>query len=344
MNINYITIKKIKPNPFQTRTTFDQDHLMSLATTIESHGLLNPITVRPHPTLASHYQLAQGERRLRACRLLGWESIPTIIRPLSDLEMAQIAVIENVQRVDLDPIEEAEAYSLLVNKFQLTQKEVAKRLGKSRPYIANRIRLLRMDPFLRACVRCRTISPGHAQEISRLPEIYEHYLLADLLMDWNLSVAETRSMVKSILDGEPWISWERTVPIAGIENKPYACTTEKYVNAFNKLASPSQMESIDILITGKVLTGSSILHVARMTQMSEIKARIYFAVEWLKHSENDATLPESLDKPGAREDLALSNSPDQAPNRTLFPPITPTQRHRVKKLNQLLRAPARRLP
>jgi hypothetical protein len=197
-----------------------------------------------------------------------------------------------------------------------------------------------MDPFIIACVRRRTISPGHAQEISRLPIDYEHYMLADLVMDWNLTVAETRRIVKSILDGEPCISWERTVPIDGIEEKSYSCTPLEYRNALHKLENHSQLAPIDIMVTGKVITGGSILHVARMTQMNKINVRIYFAVDWLKHSENNSALP---DKPGVREDTALSNIPEEAPNRALFPLMTPTQRLRVKQLNQLLQTQARRI-
>jgi ParB family chromosome partitioning protein len=340
IKLNNIPINKINSNPFQIRTIFDEVELVNLATSIESNGLLNPITVRPHPDLPQYYELAQGERRLRACKLLKWESVPAIIRHLDDVEMAEIAITENVQRVDLNPIDEAEAYNLLVNKFNYTQEKVAKRLGKSRPYIANRLRLLRMDPFIIACVRRRTISPGHAQEISRLPIDYEHYMLADLVMDWNLTVAETRRIVKSILDGEPCISWERTVPIDGIEEKSYSCTPLEYRNALHKLENHSQLAPIDIMVTGKVITGGSILHVARMTQMNKINVRIYFAVDWLKHSENNSALP---DKPGVREDTALSNIPEEAPNRALFPLMTPTQRLRVKQLNQLLQTQARRI-
>ncbi len=340
IKINNIQINKISSNPWQTRTTFDQVQLVNLATSIESNGLLNPITLRPHPDLPQYYELAQGERRLRACKLLKWEHILAIIRHLDDVEMAEIAIIENVQRVDLNPIAEAEAYNHLIENFNLTQEAVAKRLGKSRPYIANRVRLLRIDPFLIASVRCRTISPGHAQEISRLPIDYEHYMLADLVMDWNLTVAETRRIVRSILDGEPWISWERTVPIDGIEDKPYTCTPLEYKKALRKLENHSQLAPIDIMVTGKVITGSSILHVARMTQMIKINVRIYFSVDWLKHSENNSALPDKL---GVREDTALPNIPEEAPNRALFPLMTPTQRLRVKQLNQLLQTQARRI-
>jgi ParB/RepB/Spo0J family partition protein len=343
MNINKITTKKIKPNPFQTRTTFDQGQLEYLANSIESNGLLNPITLRPHPDIPKYYELAQGERRLRACKLLKWEHIPAIIRHLSDVEMAEIAIIENVQRVDLNPLAEAEAYNRLIENFNLTQEAVAKRLGKSRPYIANRVRLLRMDPFLITSVRCRTISLGHAQEISRLPIDYEHYMLADLVMDWNLTVEETRRIIRNILDGEPWISWECTVPIDGIEDKPYTCTPLEYKKALRKLENHSQLEPIDILVTGKVITGNSILHVARMTQMNKIPARIYFSVDWLKHSENDAAPHKSLEKEDAHEDQALPNIPEEAPNRALFPLITPTQRRRVKQLNHLLQTQERRI-
>jgi hypothetical protein len=165
-------------------------------------------------------------------------------------------------------------------------------------------------------------------------------MLADIVMDWSLTVAETRRIVKSILDGEPWISWERKVPIAGIEYKPHICTPLEYRNALRKLENQSQLAPIDIMVTGKVITGSSILHFARMIQMNKINVRIYFSVDWLKHCKNNSALP---DKSGVREDIALPNIPEEAPNRALFPLLAPTQRLRVKQLNRLLQTQARRI-
>ena len=136
-----ISIEEIIPNSFQPRTNFDPEKIAELAASIKEHGVLQPVIVRPHN---QGYELVVGERRLRASKQLGLEKIPAVIKTLTDQDMTEVALIENIQRHDLNPVEEARAYKRLIEEFGLTQEVVAKKLGKSRPFVANFLRLLNL--------------------------------------------------------------------------------------------------------------------------------------------------------------------------------------------------------
>ena len=140
--VRELAVDSIRPNPYQPRRTFDQEGLAELARSIEAAGVFQPIIVRrPDPNL-NRYELIAGERRLRATKMTERETIPAIVRVLDDQTMMEVAVLENLQREDLSPLEEAQAYQTLIERLDLTQAQVAARLGKSRPYIANYLRLL----------------------------------------------------------------------------------------------------------------------------------------------------------------------------------------------------------
>lgn len=160
---NELPINEIIPNRDQPRKTFDEAALEELAQSIKQHGVLQPLLVRPIPS--GGYQLVAGERRWRACRIAGLNKVPVVIKELTDTETMEIAIIENLQREDLNPIEEAEGLQALIDKCGYTQEEVAVSVGKSRPAIANSLRLLRLPQEVRDMTKNGDISAGHARAL-----------------------------------------------------------------------------------------------------------------------------------------------------------------------------------
>ncbi|MEM9669697.1 MAG: ParB/RepB/Spo0J family partition protein [Pseudomonadota bacterium] len=158
-----IDINKIFPNPSQPRRTFDQDELSELSESIRKRGVLQAILVRPDPKGGGGYQIIAGERRWRAAKMAGKESVPAIVRNADELELLEIGIIENVQRADLNPMEEAEAYGALMKRFGRTQESLAESVGKSRAHIANTLRLLKLSESAREHLRKGHISAGHAR-------------------------------------------------------------------------------------------------------------------------------------------------------------------------------------
>lgn len=160
---NELDLNEIVPNRDQPRKTFDEASIEELAQSIKQHGVLQPLLVRPIPS--GGYQLVAGERRWRACRIAGLTKVPVVIKELTDTETMEIAIIENLQREDLNPIEEAEGLQALIDKCGYTQEEVATSVGKSRPAIANSLRLLRLPPEVREMTKNGEISAGHARAL-----------------------------------------------------------------------------------------------------------------------------------------------------------------------------------
>lgn len=160
---NELDLNEIVPNRDQPRKTFDEASIEELAQSIKQHGVLQPLLVRPIPS--GGYQLVAGERRWRACRVAGLTKVPVVIKELTDTETMEIAIIENLQREDLNPIEEAEGLQALIDKCGYTQEEVATSVGKSRPAIANSLRLLRLPPEVREMTKNGEISAGHARAL-----------------------------------------------------------------------------------------------------------------------------------------------------------------------------------
>lgn len=144
-SVQFIALELIRPNPYQPRKTFEEERLNDLASSIQQHGILQPIVLRQ--TVQGYY-IVVGERRFRASQLAGLTEVPAIIKELSDEDMMELAIIENLQREDLNAIEEAESYKKMMTDLNITQQEVARRLGKSRPYIANMLRLLQLPKML----------------------------------------------------------------------------------------------------------------------------------------------------------------------------------------------------
>ncbi|MGI6036624.1 MAG: ParB/RepB/Spo0J family partition protein [Limnochordia bacterium] len=190
---------EIEPNPYQPRRRIQPTELAELAASIEEHGLLHPIVVRPVP---HGYQLVAGERRLRACQTLGWERIPAIVREMDDQTTAELALIENIQRKDLDVFEEAEGYRRLIEEFGFTQEELARRIGCAQSTIANRLRLLRLPPEIQEIISREMISERHARALLRLPDGEMQMAVLERIIGEGLSVKATERMVKTILEGE----------------------------------------------------------------------------------------------------------------------------------------------
>ena len=160
-----VPIEKIHPGRFQPRRHFDKDELESLADSIRANGIVQPILVRPHGTFAGEFELIAGERRWRAAQLVPLHTVPVVERPLDDRAALEVSLIENIQRADLTPIEEAEGYQRLIDEFRNTQETLAQDLGKSRSHIANLLRLLTLPDHVKRMIDERKLSPGHARAL-----------------------------------------------------------------------------------------------------------------------------------------------------------------------------------
>lgn len=165
-----VSVKEIRPNPFQPRKEFQPEELQELANSIKENGLLQPLMVRPAPGKGNRWELVAGERRLRAVSLLGWEEVQVIVREVEDRTLLILALVENLQREALGPLEEAEGYQVLSHSFGLTQGEIAEAVGKDRSTVANTLRLLQLPPSVRKLVAEGELSAGHARALLSLDD------------------------------------------------------------------------------------------------------------------------------------------------------------------------------
>lgn len=189
-----LKISEIEPNRSQPRKDFDENSLSDLAQSISQHGLLQPLLVRPLPI--GGYQIVAGERRYRACRMAGLTEVPVTIRELSDTETMELALIENLQREDLSPIEEALGYKALIDEHGFSQEEVATSVGKSRPAIANSLRILKLPDSVLEYVKQDKISAGHARALLMLDNEKDMHELAELIYKKDLSVRQAEKLAK----------------------------------------------------------------------------------------------------------------------------------------------------
>src|SRR6478672_1549933 len=195
-----LDIAAIEINPFQPRTHFNEDALQELASSIRELGVIQPITVRKNDF--NKYELISGERRLRASKIGGLTTIPSYIRIANDQDSLTMALVENIQRHDLDPIEIALSYQRLIDEIQLTQEQMSDRVGKKRSTIANYLRLLKLDPVIQTGIRDGFISMGHGRAIINIDD---HDVQADIyqkIVSKNLSVRDTEALVKQYHDGQ----------------------------------------------------------------------------------------------------------------------------------------------
>ena len=197
--ISAYALTDIRPNPAQPRRSFHEGELEELSQSIRQRGVLQPILLRPDPDSPGRYQIVAGERRWRAAKLAGLTSIPALVRDVDELELLELGIIENVQRTDLNPIEEAEAYGALIKRFGRTQDSLAENVGKSRAHISNTIRLLNLPDRAREHVRQGRLSAGHARAALGAPD---PGAVIDLAMARNLSVREVEALVRRLRDGE----------------------------------------------------------------------------------------------------------------------------------------------
>lgn len=193
-SVNKLRIMEIEPNHNQPRKDFDEKALSELAESIEQHGVLQPLVVRP---LANgSYQLVAGERRWRAARIAGLTEVPVVIKELTDEEVIEIAMIENLQREDLNPLEEALGYRYMMDELKITQEQAAEKVGKSRPAVANALRLLKLPNEVQEMVKNNLISPGHARALLGFDSDDMILQTAKMIIKENLSVRDVETLVK----------------------------------------------------------------------------------------------------------------------------------------------------
>ena len=202
-----IPINEIRPNPYQPRKEFDKEALQELSETIKTHGIFNPLLVRKS---IHGYDLVAGERRLRAAKIAGLETVPAIEVEFTDEMMMEISILENVQREDLNPIEEAQAYDSLIRKLGYTQEQLANRVGKSREYCANILRLLKLPEDVQEMVVKKQLSMGHVRALLSIKDDNEIYEAAEYAIKNRLTVREVEDYVRNLLGNtivhkDPWV-------------------------------------------------------------------------------------------------------------------------------------------
>lgn len=196
-----LPIYKVEPNPDQPRQDFDEEELQALADSIETHGIIQPLTVRELPS--GYYQIIAGERRWRAARMANLSDIPAIVIEADDKKVKELALIENLQRQDLNPVEEAMGYQSLMQEYGLTQEDAAKRVGKSRPAVANALRLLNLNPEVLEMVRQGKLSAGHARAVLVLKTEKKQMEAAQKISALGLSVRQAELLCKNMAKETP---------------------------------------------------------------------------------------------------------------------------------------------
>lgn len=207
--VEEIKIKDLRPNPYQPRKTFDEDALSDLKESIQRHGVLQPIIVRKS---IKGYDIVAGERRFRAAQQAGLTTIPAIVREFSETLMREIALLENLQREDLSPLEEAEAYASLLDHLSVTQEELAKRLGKSRPHIANHLRLLTLPDEVQKLIADGKLSMGHGRTLLSLKNKNKLAPLVKKIVDEGLNVRQVEKLVQQLNENVPRETKKKEAP------------------------------------------------------------------------------------------------------------------------------------
>ena len=190
-----VKITKVEPNREQPRKNFDEDALIELSESIKQHGLIQPIVVQDRK---DHYEIIAGERRWRAAKLAGLKEVPVIIKNLTEQEIVELSLIENIQREDLNPIEEAQAYKKLMTEFHLKQDELAEKVSKSRTAVTNSMRLLKLCDNVQRMVIDEKLSTGHARALLAIEDEETQYSIAEQIFDQKLSVRDVEKLVKNL--------------------------------------------------------------------------------------------------------------------------------------------------
>ena len=234
-----LELNLIDVNPYQPRSYFNEEALRELASSIKELGVIQPITVRK--LAGNKFQLVSGERRFRASKLIGNTTIPAYIRIANDQEMLEMALVENIQRKDLDPIEVALSYQRLIDEIDLTQEEMSQRVGKKRSTISNYLRLLKLDPIVQTGMRDGFLSMGHGRALINIENSEEQLGIYEKIIQQKLSVRQTEQLVKE-LKGENSVSPKKTTSIVD---------TPKFVSKGLKTFSQYFGHKIDVKLAGK---------------------------------------------------------------------------------------------
>jgi len=254
-----IAIDLVQRNPQQPRKHFDENELTDLANSIRTHGVLQPILVRP--IAGGRYEIVAGERRWRAAQKAGLHSIPAVIRELNEVEVLEIAIVENVQRMDLNPIEEAQGFQALIDRFGRTQQEIADAVGKSRPHIANMLRLLSLPDDLQEMVRDGRLSSGHARAILTAPD---PHALAKRAVSEGLNVREIERLAQLAKDEK---HGPRVTPGGAAADGKSADTRALEQSLSNALG-------IDVTITEKGTAGDLKISYKTLEQLDDVIRRL----------------------------------------------------------------------
>jgi ParB family transcriptional regulator, chromosome partitioning protein len=217
-SVRELALDQLEPNPFQPRSSIDPGALEELTESIRARGILQPLLVRPHPTDPGRFQIIAGERRWRAAGAAGLHHVPTLVRELADTDAAAVALVENLQRQDLNAIDEAEGYDRLINRFGLTQEAVGQAIGKSRSHVSNTLRLLNLPPTVKEALRSGVISAGHARAL--LAHAAPASAMEEVI-DRNLSVRQTEVLAarKPVHDAPPHTLPDRNPDITAVERR-----------------------------------------------------------------------------------------------------------------------------
>lgn len=199
-HVQDIKLTELRPNPYQPRKTFKKEAIDELTQSVKEHGILQPIIARQS---IKGYEIVVGERRYRAAKKAGLDVIPTVVRDISEQQMMELAVLENLQREDLTPIEEGAAYQMLMERLNLTQEQLAKRLGKSRPHIANHVRLLTLPPKVQSLITEGSISMGHGRALLGLQDKDKLTPIVNKILKENLNVRQLEKLIQQLNENVP---------------------------------------------------------------------------------------------------------------------------------------------
>jgi ParB family chromosome partitioning protein len=240
-SVQKIAPELIVPNPFQPRKTFNDDSLQELAASIQEFGIIQPLLIRRQ---GDNYELIAGERRLRASKLAGLTEVPVIIRELDDKEMAELAMIENLQREDLHFLEEAEGYQHLIASFNFTQEELARRVGKNQSTIANKLRLLKLAPEVRRIVVGQSLTERHARALLKLEDTGLQLEILSGVREKGLNVRETEDLIETYISN---ISREKEKPPAPKQTVVKIIKDVRiFINTVNSVVSQMKKSGMDI--------------------------------------------------------------------------------------------------
>jgi len=222
IGVNELQVEIISPNPRQPRSNYDQEEMEQLADSIREHGVIQPLIITKDESRPGHYVLVAGERRLMAAKQAGLSTVPVILRDTTDQQLLVLALIENVQRADLNPMEEADAYRQLADDFGMTHEEIAARVAKSRPEISNTLRLLKLGPKIQEALIEKTITKGHARALATLPTWQAQNASLRTVIDNQLNVRQTETLVERLSGkkpGEKRVTTQQPPEIVALEER-----------------------------------------------------------------------------------------------------------------------------